>query len=843
MQPVLSRWPLVLFALSPALLATPQGPAPDRRWNEDIKTPREPDSLPPFDGKLSSGPRAAERQERRQEPRQERERKAGRAVSRAGGVAARRVDHSVVRWDAPGDGSLWARGTDYKASFDARGATCLPRLGPDAPHDVEIALSPDLVTVGGRELAGRSTPGRSVVSRSGDRVEIDRGTFVERYDLVPGSLEQSFVFGELPAPGDLVLHIPLGGEGTGLELAEAEEGFEVREGSVFCEGEGRSGPCTGAGLVLYGRAVAFDAAGRSIAATTRILDGSVEIQVDAAALAGAALPLVIDPPVVPFPIGPDAGDDGMPDCAFDAVNRRWLVVFDEVFSATDHDAYAELLTETGAHVAGLYVDFSSADWQHIRCANLFTAQQFLVVAAVKVGTETTIRGRTFQAATAAVSNQLLLSNGEFGNLFNPEVGGDGSPTGSSYLVVYQRRFSATDEDILARRIDPNGSGGNTIYLSNSSGTQDIFPEMSKSNGGISWLVAWQRDVDDSSTGIWAGRIDRDGAITAAPFQLINYPFAYIPSVSSPLTGTQKNLVTFESEVGSSSGDSLDVYAFGIDGATTFWSMDVNTQEWDGDPELHQLEPEVDSDGQHFLVTYMQQTFPGSLNYDLYATDIGMIGTNLFVSGPRATVATSPDQDIFPRIASAHGSGGPAYRYLAVWASHDGSQGDILGAFLEGREGGKAFGYCFATAGGAQCPCHNIGEIGNGCGNSVNPSGGHLFADGSLSTIHDTTTLNASGLPTSALALFLQGTNTLQTPVVFGDGLKCIAGSIVRLGAVTSTAGTAVFPPVFQTPISVRGNVPVDGVTRYYTCWYRDNADFCTSATWNLTNGVFIEWAR
>lgn len=801
---------LALFAAAPLAPALSQEPGAERRWHEDVKTPREPDTLPPFDGGLSEGgPRAAADST---------------PAVRVARRASPRIDHSVVYWDAPGDGSLWARGSGYKASFDARGATILPYLGAAAPRNVEIPLSPDLATLGGAALE----IGPAVVSRSGDRVEIDRGSFVERYDLVPGSLEQSFVFGALPGEGDLVLNVPLACTEPGLELAPVEDGLEVRSASR---------------LVRYGRAVAFDAAGRPIPSSMRVLPHSVEIRVEAADLAGAELPLVIDPPVTPFPIDTGSDDDNGPDTAYDAQNHRWLVVFEETFSSSDHDAFAQLIDDAGNLVGGAYVDATALNWQHVRCANVYSHQTFLVVGAVSFLNSKTIGGRTVHAGTAAMGSQLTVSNGESGELLSPEVGGDFAQSPSNFLVVYQRKYSATDEDVLARLIDPSGAGvGGTIFLSNSGGTQDIFPEMSKSNSASSWLIAWQRNVNDTSTGIWAGRIRRDGTVSAFPFQIINYPYAYTPSVSTALRGSEKNIVTF-SALNGSSADSLDVYAYGIDGGSIFWSMDVSRDEWEGQEDRHQLEPEVDSDGQHFVVTYMEQVAPSSDDYDVYATDIGLIDTNLFVSGPRTAVATASIQDIWPRIASAYGSQGPSQRYLAVWGTHDGTQGDVYGGFVEGRIGGKAFGYCFGDGNSTQCPCGNNGASGHGCANSVNPAGAQLFTGGSYSTVNDSTTLTASGVPATATCLFLQGTNTISAPVVFGDGLKCIAGSIVRLGSVVASNGVATYPTPAQWPISFRGNIPLDGGTRYYTCWYRNSANFCTSATSNLTNGAFILWAR
>jgi hypothetical protein len=40
---------------------------------------------------------------------------------------------------------------------------------------------------------------------------------------------------------------------------------------------------------------------------------------------------------------------------------------------------------------------------------------------------------------------------------------------------------------------------------------------------------------------------------------------------------------------------------------------------------------------------------------------------------------------------------------------------------------------------------------------------------------------------------------------------------------------------------VRGAVPA-GATRTYQVWYRNAAAFCTSDTFNLTNGLVVTWA-
>jgi hypothetical protein len=44
-------------------------------------------------------------------------------------------------------------------------------------------------------------------------------------------------------------------------------------------------------------------------------------------------------------------------------------------------------------------------------------------------------------------------------------------------------------------------------------------------------------------------------------------------------------------------------------------------------------------------------------------------------------------------------------------------------------------------------------------------------------------------------------------------------------------------------LSVSGGVPFEGGMRTYQAWYRNAAAFCTSSTFNLSNGLLIDWAR
>lgn len=157
-------------------------------------------------------------------------------------------------------------------------------------------------------------------------------------------------------------------------------------------------------------------------------------------------------------------------------------------------------------------------------------------------------------------------------------------------------------------------------------------------------------------------------------------------------------------------------------------------------------------------------------------------------------------------------------------------------------------YCFGDGSlSTPCPCANSGSAGNGCANSVNAAGAHLFASGTSSP--DTVVLHASGELPTALSIFLQGDASNASGLVFGDGLRCVAGNLKRLYSHGASGGAVLAPQGADVPVSVQsanlGDAIPSGATRYYQVYYRDpNTGFCANPpgnTWNVTNAWSIVW--
>jgi hypothetical protein len=152
-------------------------------------------------------------------------------------------------------------------------------------------------------------------------------------------------------------------------------------------------------------------------------------------------------------------------------------------------------------------------------------------------------------------------------------------------------------------------------------------------------------------------------------------------------------------------------------------------------------------------------------------------------------------------------------------------------------------YCFGDGSGTPCPCGNSSPPGamQGCLNSLG-QGALLIATGTASVTSDTLVLHGSQMLNGA-ALYFQGTTLLGSGggIVFGDGLRCAGGSVIRFDPKTNVGGASQYPAAGDPAISVVG-ADAAGSLRTYQCWYRNAGAFCQPETYNLSNGLVTTWS-
>jgi hypothetical protein len=169
-----------------------------------------------------------------------------------------------------------------------------------------------------------------------------------------------------------------------------------------------------------------------------------------------------------------------------------------------------------------------------------------------------------------------------------------------------------------------------------------------------------------------------------------------------------------------------------------------------------------------------------------------------------------------------------------------------------------------------CPCsgpppNNPTTLGAGCNALTNPgptqTGGAQLTplpgcgatslSGMMPGI-DTLQLNVTGLPTSATesAYLLQGT-TIIAPVVFGQGLRCVAGQIKRLQIHSPASGHSTWPapgdfqPTIQARSAQLGDPLMPGSIRHYFVQYRQalfESGCVFPNNFNASNATMVTWS-
>jgi hypothetical protein len=151
-----------------------------------------------------------------------------------------------------------------------------------------------------------------------------------------------------------------------------------------------------------------------------------------------------------------------------------------------------------------------------------------------------------------------------------------------------------------------------------------------------------------------------------------------------------------------------------------------------------------------------------------------------------------------------------------------------------------------------CPCSNPpGSSGQGCDNSSATGGATLSATGGTFVSSDSLEFHVDGATPSALGMLLQGTTAIPTGAVYGQGVRCVGGSIKRLGAKHASGGSMTIPD-FETGDSqvtatsaAKGDLIHPGDSRYYLVYYRDPSILggCpATSTFNCTQTGRVEWS-
>lgn len=408
-------------------------------------------------------------------------------------------------------------------------------------------------------LGVRSSTGEAIVSPAevspksagSDRVRYLRGPVIEEYRLGERTVEQTFVIPEpLPlAGGDLEILGFVRAEG---EFGATETGWRWR------------GP---RGETTLGRATVLDRDGKEVASRFEVTATSTRLVVEAAALAKAVYPVVVDPEIGANDVrishmGPDGdplyGPLRGPAIAYNDLLDQYLIVWQ-----SEHDGSGMFNREAeilGQVLSGEGVEIGSSDFRisfvgpdgnsnyvPIDPAVVYNSEfnEYLVVWSANhpedgcADREREIWGRILGATGNALTPQLRISfNGGTGNedfgAFDPAVAYNSDD--DEYLVVWRGDHNVggmiqSEFEIWAQRIQGGGTLiGPNLRVSDMGGTGHAnyfaaFPDVAYNARDHEFLVVWDGDDNvgglvDGEYEIFGQRLDRFGTeIGANDFRL------------------------------------------------------------------------------------------------------------------------------------------------------------------------------------------------------------------------------------------------------------------------------------------------------------------------------------
>lgn len=726
--------------------------------------------------------------------------------------------------DEPGDGTTWARGRNWKASFGPEGLTYIPFFGSDAPQNYPIEFDLNSVTLDGESL----TLSERTRSRTGREVTLERGALREIYHAKRETLEQTFVFDRLPSRGELILDLDVT---TELTMHREGRGFSFSNSL---------------GSVQYGAATVLDSTGRSLRLVQSMTKNGFRIVVPADFVASAVLPLTVDPILSSHPIENDTRRQVDVDVAYEGNNSTYQIVFSEIQSALDYDV---IVVNFNAPLEILFpassIDLTSATWRQPRNASCYFAQEFLCIAVVgnTIG-QRRVHGRTRHAGTSIRGPQFPISG--FGGEA-ADVGGNGGDFSTSFdfMVVWQEADAFNqDSNIVAQAVtDGSTLTGNPIQIDPDVSDLDRVPAISKSSGRPNqpavdheYMIVWERENSPSDHDIQAQVIEYTGNFaTHDQFNAYSFSDSLDPDVSTQSTASTYNderywVLVFERLI----APDYDIFAVVARDGDADNARNINVMQ-DLDTNLDHRDPTIAFDSYDFLVLY--QTESDSGDFSLHYTGINVVHDDgelrTGVSERRATLGTSLQTPGHFGLASHWDGGGPSM------SEEPGSAFAGLVARFSPGEDEEVVGHVLAE----------IAEPVFGsqyCRAEENSSGAKAWIRATwffAPEATDSIVLRCSEMPQNQFGFFLVSNQVGFAPNAGGsNGNLCLAGSIGRFsqpGQIKSSGSTGEFALAVDGEFLASPNAPVaamSGETWYFQAWFRDGP---TGS--NFSNGVAVTY--
>ena len=721
----------------------------------------------------------------------------------------------------PGEDSTWVRGKTYKAEAAKDGFTYVPFLGSDAPRNYPVSFRLTSASLGGREI---ELSERASVTRTGDRIVLDRGAVEVIYDFAVESVEQSFALDVAGATTDLE-----------LEMEVSTDLVAAPEGAAFTFSNELGG-------MRYGEAVVLDGAGRTAHVPAELQGNHLTLTVPAAFLRDATGAIIVDPLFNTFNVDTAGGFQRDVEITYQFGTDRFLYVYEDQFSGTDVDIYVTDVETLGGNPRGSYMDSGTENWTDPSAATVNSAGKALVVARNEgTASGNSIVARTWDFASGSFDTGIIQVTTPSTTVTQsqPDVGGSWAGTSDARFVVVWNADFGPDSDAQGRVVFADGSLGSSLFFDPSIDHDSTDICISESTGNPSnvnrWSVAWiNRRLSDQQYTVEVEQLNANGTPAFSHSSAVTLPVGSSIGeldVSDAILFEGSTAPTYTIAYDQFSTPEEDTFVCFVQGASTINTVELQRSEH-ADLDIDQAEARLSSNAEEFIVSYLEAS-PTSNGYVGFITAFDFTeGEYLSISERRVPVGPvgQPTATTIYTVrggvalASRYSGGFTSSRYVGI--GHDigvGGDADVRGnTYFPSNGDSPAFQYCYGNP--------------NSTGDR-----GFIRLEGSRSTT-STKQMIASALPPNSFGYFIVGPGFATVANPGGSaGVLCIGGTIGRYSNAVTSSGSAgrIQVPFDPQQISQpNGPVPaISGSFWQFSLWHRDTVS--GSATSNFTNAVSI----
>ena len=596
-----------------------------------------------------------------------------------------------VFFDIDHEGTHWARGATYKAAFGASGAIYTPFLGSDAPQNYPLRMEVTEASVSGHALV-LDAPS---VSRDGDRISIDRGSVRSEYVLGVDFVEQLFLIDERPEfAGDLQLRIAL----------DTDLACRPERGGIAFENEW--------GGTHYGAVTVLDAEGAQLALPIEFDAASITLRVPSSFLSAAAYPIAVDPLITTTSLfSTNSESEFHPDVVWDPQSQRYLVVWEQGFSGSDHDIVSMFATASGIVSNTMaFIDGTSIYARGPQVASVSATQKACVVYSRGFAGSRDIWYGIRDLGTGALGMRGPIANTSLDE-FRPDVGGTASTVSADqrFTIVYEVAESSTLHSIELRQVLPSGSPlGVMTTIHRVPNVVANKPVISSSipAGEIAHNVAWASELPTnfsvSTRQVHAHGFNLHSSSLILDTKVFRLDNPDVSSLGPRVAGETEPgyAVVWQDRVFSGAGIKMALVSDG-----QLISLQDQERMSNAIPAANQAQPAIACSGEGFALAYAgAPTSPD--NHDIYLCGFSVANREFALTERRVVASANALHDETPRVVSHFEVGGTTNSFGpfgVIFTERSnvpggGTQGDLrLAEFSTSRSSGVQQSVCLLHA--------------------------------------------------------------------------------------------------------------------------------------------------